>query len=742
MRIIITKTLLLFTAHFLILLILNSSGLGQTLTNHEPTELKWQKYKTSEFSNNNFFVTGTKLREDQISINYRKQFYNEVNLINKLNDISDLQSQNWTKVIGPEGGNVRRFYKYYDSLYALTEREIYIYRTDKWEPMNFEEIICNNIQCLYVDSTGRMLAGTDFQILTSSDRGKNWVSVSGELSSSAINDFIELDGQNILIAADKGIYKKQVYEDSYVKLESNLINVLTLTFETEDKIWAGTADGVYKANYPELIWTRVNIDSSHYPDILINKRGTIYARNGYYLCKSTDKGETWEYMSGIFFTDIILEGDSDLVATDFFKFLRINENGVYWISSSIDKVLLTTYINNENEFYVGAMGSGAYKYNITKNIFSNFTEGLQSATIRAIEILKNKTIFTITDANTFYLSYNGGKDWIPKREGWSRCTKQDAEGNLYVAHGSGLIKSTDYGESWVILAVEEEPFYINAMDISDDGKTICVGYSSGDVHISTNKGDTFRKILHRNYSWVESIEILSDGTIMIQRDSLYYTLDNGITLNIIQDDRLFATAMIQDNDRYIYMSSYPGIYRSEKGLHWTYLSSSKFGSPQSFKLDSLNNVYALFSGGTVLKTQDKGESWKTVANPIYFASSWSFDLDNSGNMYCGTQELGLYYCKISIEKEEEKIVAYKLSNNYPNPFNNSTRIDYEVPNYSKVRIKVYDILGREIVVLVSEDKERGSYTVEWNAEEYASGIYFYSLQVGGFIETKKMMVIR
>ncbi len=100
-----------------------------------------------------------------------------------------------------------------------------------------------------------------------------------------------------------------------------------------------------------------------------------------------------------------------------------------------------------------------------------------------------------------------------------------------------------------------------------------------------------------------------------------------------------------------------------------------------------------------------------------------------------------------VEADENVLpTEYSLSQNYPNPFNPSTRIKYSVPQKSNVVIKVFDLLGREVEILVNEEKPIGSYEVEFSAIGGAtalpSGIYFYRLQAGNFVETKKMVLLR
>ena len=94
--------------------------------------------------------------------------------------------------------------------------------------------------------------------------------------------------------------------------------------------------------------------------------------------------------------------------------------------------------------------------------------------------------------------------------------------------------------------------------------------------------------------------------------------------------------------------------------------------------------------------------------------------------------------------EVEIFVAYEfiLNQNYPNPFNPSTTIKYSVPNNSYVTVKVYDVLGNEIGELVNEEKSAGVYEVEFDANKLSSGVYFYKLQAGSLVDTKKMILIK
>jgi hypothetical protein len=86
--------------------------------------------------------------------------------------------------------------------------------------------------------------------------------------------------------------------------------------------------------------------------------------------------------------------------------------------------------------------------------------------------------------------------------------------------------------------------------------------------------------------------------------------------------------------------------------------------------------------------------------------------------------------------------GFKLFNNYPNPFNPSTTISFSLPSRSFVTLKVYDVIGRDVATIVSEDLKEGIHTRQWNAQGLSSGVYYYRIQAGYFTETKKLMVLK
>jgi hypothetical protein len=105
-----------------------------------------------------------------------------------------------------------------------------------------------------------------------------------------------------------------------------------------------------------------------------------------------------------------------------------------------------------------------------------------------------------------------------------------------------------------------------------------------------------------------------------------------------------------------------------------------------------------------------------------------------------------------LELDPPVVSSFKLEQNYPNPFNPSTTISWQLPVDAFVSLKVYDILGNEVASLMNEEKPAGSYEVEFSAKggsasggdawNLTSGVYFYQLRAGNFVETRKMILLK
>ncbi len=132
----------------------------------------------------------------------------------------------------------------------------------------------------------------------------------------------------------------------------------------------------------------------------------------------------------------------------------------------------------------------------------------------------------------------------------------------------------------------------------------------------------------------------------------------------------------------------------------------------------------------------------TLYNALTLDSLTQFNL-TPGAPYTGIVAFnGQFEFSNVIEVDAGVPKQFALDQNYPNPFNPTTMIRYELPVASTVSLKVYDVLGREVATLVNERQEAGAYSVTFNANTLSSGVYFYRLQAGNFVATKKMMLVK
>jgi hypothetical protein len=157
--------------------------------------------------------------------------------------------------------------------------------------------------------------------------------------------------------------------------------------------------------------------------------------------------------------------------------------------------------------------------------------------------------------------------------------------------------------------------------------------------------------------------------------------------------------------------------------------------------DSSGNHRVIFN-----KVLNGGHSWPG-GDKRYLVLSWgdigrtNGDINASAEIwnFLKTKELSQPTTEVSLS---QCLIEMSLFQNYPNPFNPSTEIGYGVPGTEYVTLKVYDLLGREVATLVNERKAPGSYSVSFDASGLASGVYFYRLEAGNFMQTKKLIVLR
>lgn len=154
------------------------------------------------------------------------------------------------------------------------------------------------------------------------------------------------------------------------------------------------------------------------------------------------------------------------------------------------------------------------------------------------------------------------------------------------------------------------------------------------------------------------------------------------------------------------------------------------------------NVGVSFNGQTFINEDLTG-----ITGGAIVASMIQYLGPGGGYLYVGTENGGVFRRQFALSSIEDKLVIkdFQLNQNYPNPFNPSTKISWQSPVGSHTTLKIYDVLGNEVATLVDEYRDAGSYEIEFNVGQnisLSSGLYFYKLQSGEFVQTKKMILAK
>ena len=206
------------------------------------------------------------------------------------------------------------------------------------------------------------------------------------------------------------------------------------------------------------------------------------------------------------------------------------------------------------------------------------------------------------------------------------------------------------------------------------------------------------------------------------------------------------------------------ISQSRDGLNWVNHLRSLFSYNGNGNLiEQINQFWdgANWTNGLrILHSYDGSENNIEVLFQLWDGSIWgnsgrdTFSHDGSGNVieeisefWDGTMWVGVTKCNTTwemttgIEDVSGVIKDFELYN-YPNPFNPSTTISYRLRTGNRIKLTIFDILGHEITTLVDEQQAAGAYSVSFNASQLAGGVYFYRLQAGQNIQTRKMLLVK
>jgi photosystem II stability/assembly factor-like uncharacterized protein len=326
-----------------------------------------------------------------------------------------------------------------------------------------------------------------------------------------------------------------------------------------------------------------------------------------------------------------------------------------------------------------------------------------------------------------------------------------------------ILNTTDSGNSWQPLLDSDVAwralFFVN----TDTGWVVGVYNDSEGTHYGT-----IIKTTNGGNSWETQLmgEQYSPGFILFVNDSIGWVLDRtrilktydgGVNWTIQQNSPPSQTALFFLDENIGWVVGNNGIIFKtfDGGENWSSQNSGTSNHLNSVYFTSLDTGWVVGDGalynndpGIVLKTNDSGVTWNPVPtgksgefNSVFFTSSNVGWIAGTGGTILKTTTGG------GVTSIEDSQIAnipelFELKQNYPNPFNPSTTIEFTLPKAGYVTLKIYNILGQEIITLVSEKLSAGNHKCYWNVNGMASGLYFYKIESDRHSQMKKALLIK
>jgi photosystem II stability/assembly factor-like uncharacterized protein len=410
------------------------------------------------------------------------------------------------------------------------------------------------------------------------------------------------------------------------------------------------------------------------------------------------------------------------------------------------------------------------------NIYSQQNEWVRQANSPTIRWLK-KCLFTDSqhgwaagDSGVIIHTSDSGNTWtlqnsyttdpiddiffLNNNTGW--CVS-----NSYYHAGTAIFKTTNGGINWTNHEYPDTTQALFTIYFRNENTGFMGGYY-GTILKTTDGGTNWVKSTLDtgvySHFMVRDIKFFSDrygiasGGIMDSRGVMWRTTDYGLSWisQGVAPEPLYDLDFIDSQKILVSGGDFEfgaATVRSDNGgITWDYDSLLMFGIGYSFGFRTRAEVWMALGFSTRWAlSKDTGSTWQMIAGPDS-AGIWGvYFIDSLHGWAVGSY--GAIYkfnpLAIGIKPAGSTIpVAFHLNQNYPNPFNPRTTINFQVPRFSNVKLAVYDVLGREVAVLINEQLRPGSYEVNWDAGEFASGIYFCRMEAGTFTGLIKMVLLK
>jgi len=378
--------------------------------------------------------------------------------------------------------------------------------------------------------------------------------------------------------------------------------------------------------------------------------------------------------------------------------------------------------------------------------------------LNSVFFVNSNVGWVVGDAGTILHTIDGGNNWNPQTSNSTDDlhSVQFTDDNTGWASGDVLLKTTNGGDDWDTLNTPG----LGAAYFLDNNIGWC---ASGYDLMKTADGGLSWDLIHTFSNYFSPLNFLNDNIGWVEHratigwDKYFRTSEGGSSWNEVWTGKVSLSFMddsvgwaCRDHRSVVPFTS---VYKTEDaGESW----NEQFNVNNIFWDIFFTNYYKGWVIGydslgaetmSIWCTTDEGVQWniqpigtKTRLNALHFTdenNGWA--VGDSGTIYYTTNG------GVSIIEENEIAeipTNYFLSNNFPNPFNPITKIRYSVPQSSSVIIKVFDLLGNEIETLVNEERDIGTYEITWYAEQLPSGVYFYQIKAGEYVNTKKMLLLK
>ncbi len=314
----------------------------------------------------------------------------------------------------------------------------------------------------------------------------------------------------------------------------------------------------------------------------------------------------------------------------------------------------------------------------------------------------------------------------------------------------GLYLTVDSCNSWHQIA----NYDVSSLFYDSTRNTLYVGMNNGSgidgIYSTSDLGENWTLVHNFGYGLITSLFVSEADHYLFTAlyyynphgsgsSELYRSSDNGNTWEPKYPDEVFD--FVENSNGDLYALSYNKLLISHtKGSIWI----TRNIEASCLAVDDQDRIY-YGDGGSVKVSDAEALEWTTVGNHLYTIIN-DMAISRENYIYLGTDN-GVYYgdannLVLSLDNKMDKEITFALSQNYPNPFNPTTKIKYQLPILTNVRLSVYDVLGREIKVLVNQEKPAGSYEVEFDGANLPSGVYFCRMEADKYSDTKKLLLLK